>query len=189
MQITIEPAVYTEEKFELYKDYQYHVHNESDKRPQSFKSFLCDTDLIVCIASSLAQLLKLIVQIPVALVDSLFQNAGRASSQGIRDASSVIVSTLSSWVIKFRLTLIFSRIDGELVAMSVLDILPGCLSGVYFMYKNKWEKCQFGKVWEVFYFLFLVLNWMSVAQRSKRSCSRQGNACRWLGPIEMALPR
>lgn len=38
------------------------------------------------------------------------------------------------------------RIDGELVATSVLDILPGCVSGVYFMYANKWEKCQFGKV-------------------------------------------
>jgi arginine-tRNA-protein transferase len=163
MQITIEPAVYTEEKFELYSDYQYHVHNESNKRPQSFKSFLCDTDLIVCITSSLDKLSKVTVEIPAALVDSLFQNAGHASPQGIWNASSVIVGTLSSWIIKFQLTLVVSRIDGELVAMSVLDILPGCLSGVYFMYKNKWEKCQFGKVWEVFHFLCLVLNWMSIA--------------------------
>ena len=38
------------------------------------------------------------------------------------------------------------RIDGELVAMSVLDILPNCVSGVYFMYSNKWEHCQLGKL-------------------------------------------
>lgn len=38
------------------------------------------------------------------------------------------------------------RIDGELVAMSVLDILPGGVSGVYFMYSSKWEHCQLGKV-------------------------------------------
>jgi arginyl-tRNA--protein-N-Asp/Glu arginylyltransferase len=99
MQITIEPAVYTEEKFELYKDYQYHVHNEPDKRPQSFKSFLCDTDLVVCIISSLDELSKVTIQILAALDDSLSQNAGRSSSQGIWDASSVIVSTLSSWII------------------------------------------------------------------------------------------
>jgi arginine-tRNA-protein transferase len=146
MQIVIEPAVYTEEKFELYNDYQYHVHNERNNRPQSFKSFLCDTDLIVCITSSRDKFSKVTVEIPAALVDSLFQNTGPASSQGIWDASSVIVSTLLSWIIDFQLTLVVSRIDGELVAMSVLDILPGCVSGVYFMYKNKLEKCQLGKV-------------------------------------------
>ena len=32
------------------------------------------------------------------------------------------------------------RLDGELVAMGVIDILPHCVSSVYFMYEKKWEK-------------------------------------------------
>ena len=38
------------------------------------------------------------------------------------------------------------RLDGELVAMAVLDILPKCVSSVYFMYDNDWEQYSFGKV-------------------------------------------
>lgn len=35
--------------------------------------------------------------------------------------------------------------------MSVLDILPGCVSGVYFMYSTPWAWCQLGKVFIITY--------------------------------------
>lgn len=38
------------------------------------------------------------------------------------------------------------RIDGELVAVGVIDILPNCVSSVYFMYDPKWERFSLGKV-------------------------------------------
>ncbi|KAI9574553.1 arginine-tRNA-protein transferase [Boletus coccyginus] len=38
------------------------------------------------------------------------------------------------------------RLDGELIAVGVLDILPGCVSSVYFMYNAKWEKFSLGKL-------------------------------------------
>jgi len=38
------------------------------------------------------------------------------------------------------------RIDGELIAVGVLDILPKCVSSVYFMYDKKWEKYSLGKL-------------------------------------------
>ncbi|KXN83722.1 Arginyl-tRNA--protein transferase 1 [Leucoagaricus sp. SymC.cos] len=38
------------------------------------------------------------------------------------------------------------RLDGELVAMAVLDILPHCVSSVYFMYNKVWEGFSFGKL-------------------------------------------
>ncbi|KAL5488046.1 ATE1 [Sanghuangporus weigelae] len=37
------------------------------------------------------------------------------------------------------------RLDGELIAMSVLDILPSCVSCVYFIYNSKWERFSLGK--------------------------------------------
>ncbi|EPQ59316.1 hypothetical protein GLOTRDRAFT_125622 [Gloeophyllum trabeum ATCC 11539] len=38
------------------------------------------------------------------------------------------------------------RVDGELIAMGVIDILPGCVSSVYFMYDKKWEQYSLGKL-------------------------------------------
>jgi hypothetical protein len=42
------------------------------------------------------------------------------------------------------------RLDGKLIAMGVLDILPNCVSSVYFMYDKTWEKHSLGKVSKVF---------------------------------------
>ncbi|KAG1907323.1 arginine-tRNA-protein transferase [Suillus fuscotomentosus] len=38
------------------------------------------------------------------------------------------------------------RLDGELIAMGVIDILPECVSSVYFMYDPKHEKYSLGKL-------------------------------------------
>lgn len=108
-EITLESSTFTQEKFKLYKDYQFHVHKEEEKQASSFKRFLCDTDL---------------PRTPIAYAGSPGKHL--PTHYGTHHQ--------------------LYRIDGELVAMSVLDILPGCVSGVYFMYSNKWEKCQFGKL-------------------------------------------
>ncbi|KAK8198519.1 Arginyl-tRNA--protein transferase 1 [Zalaria obscura] len=38
------------------------------------------------------------------------------------------------------------RVDGRLIAMAVLDLLPHCVSGVYFVYHQDFEKWSFGKI-------------------------------------------
>ncbi|KAG0709512.1 arginine-tRNA-protein transferase [Suillus ampliporus] len=38
------------------------------------------------------------------------------------------------------------RLDGELIAMGIIDILPGCISSVYFMYDPRHEKHSLGKL-------------------------------------------
>jgi len=38
------------------------------------------------------------------------------------------------------------KLDGELIAMSVIDILPNCVSSVYFMYDKNWERFSLGKL-------------------------------------------
>ncbi|TRM67983.1 arginine-tRNA-protein transferase [Schizophyllum amplum] len=38
------------------------------------------------------------------------------------------------------------RVDGKLIAMAVLDILPKCVSSVYFMYDKDWEAYSLGKL-------------------------------------------
>jgi arginine-tRNA-protein transferase len=41
------------------------------------------------------------------------------------------------------------RLDGQLIAIGVLDILPACVSSVYFIYDKSWEEFSFGKVAEL----------------------------------------
>lgn len=38
------------------------------------------------------------------------------------------------------------RLDGRLIAMGVLDLLPKAVSGVYLLYHTDFEKWQLGKV-------------------------------------------
>ena len=38
------------------------------------------------------------------------------------------------------------RLDGRLVAMSVIDVLPSCVSSVYFMWEKEYERFSLGKV-------------------------------------------
>ncbi|KAI0650632.1 arginine-tRNA-protein transferase [Trametes meyenii] len=38
------------------------------------------------------------------------------------------------------------RLDGQLIAMGVIDILPNCVSSVYFMYDKKWNRFSLGKL-------------------------------------------
>ncbi|TFK43638.1 arginine-tRNA-protein transferase [Crucibulum laeve] len=38
------------------------------------------------------------------------------------------------------------KLDGQLIAMAVLDILPNCVSSVYFMYDKTWEGFSLGKL-------------------------------------------
>ncbi|KAF2808685.1 uncharacterized protein BDZ99DRAFT_463584 [Mytilinidion resinicola] len=38
------------------------------------------------------------------------------------------------------------RLDGRLIAMGVLDLLPHCVSGVYFVYHSDFEQWSFGKL-------------------------------------------
>jgi arginine-tRNA-protein transferase len=38
------------------------------------------------------------------------------------------------------------RLDGRLIAMGVIDILPSCVSSVYFMWEKEYEKFSLGKV-------------------------------------------
>ncbi|KAG8763041.1 Arginyl-tRNA--protein transferase 1 [Ceratobasidium sp. 423] len=38
------------------------------------------------------------------------------------------------------------RVNGELIAIGVIDILPGCVSSVYFMYAPEWNAWSLGKI-------------------------------------------
>ncbi|KAJ7904373.1 arginine-tRNA-protein transferase, partial [Mycena olivaceomarginata] len=38
------------------------------------------------------------------------------------------------------------KCDGKLIALGVIDILPSCVSSVYFMYDPEWEKFSLGKL-------------------------------------------
>lgn len=105
-EVTLEPADFTAEKFELFRNYQSHVHKEkpSEISQSGFKRFLCTSPL----------------QRTTRQVDGKTQQLGSYHQ--------------------------CYRLDGRLIAMGVLDLLPHCVSGVYMLYHSDHEKWQFGKL-------------------------------------------
>ncbi|KAF2727142.1 arginine-tRNA-protein transferase 1 [Polyplosphaeria fusca] len=105
-EVTLEPDTLTDEKYELFKNYQQNVHHEkpSDISKGGFQRFLCGS--------------------PLRRADTTADGKTRK---------------LGSYHQCYRL-------DGRLIAMSVLDLLPHCVSGVYFVYHSDFEKWSFGKL-------------------------------------------
>jgi arginine-tRNA-protein transferase len=101
-EVSLEPDEFTEEKFQLFENYQRHVHHEKNNEisRNGFRRFLCSTPL------------------------------HRHDDGGKR---------IGSFHQMYRL-------DGRLIAMSVLDLLPHAVSGVYFIYHSDYEKWSFGKL-------------------------------------------
>jgi arginine-tRNA-protein transferase len=105
-EVTLEPDDFTQEKFELFKNYQQHVHHDPPGQvsPKGFRRFLCSSPL----------------HRTTRTVDGKTQQLGSYHQ--------------------------CYRVDGRLIAMGVLDLLPHCVSGVYLIYHSDFEKWSFGKL-------------------------------------------
>jgi arginine-tRNA-protein transferase len=104
--VTLEPAEFTVEKYELFKNYQQNVHKEkpSEISQSGFKRFLCESPL-------------------------------KQTSRQVNGKEQYLGSYHQCY-----------RLDGRLIAMGVLDLLPHCVSGVYMLYHSDFEQWQFGKL-------------------------------------------
>jgi arginine-tRNA-protein transferase len=101
--VNLEPDTFTDEKYDLFHNYQQNVHKEgpSEISRAGFKRFLCSSPL-----------------------------ERRTEPSGKK---------LGSYHHCYRL-------DGRLIAMAVLDLLPHAVSGVYFLYHRDFEKWSLGKL-------------------------------------------
>jgi len=131
----MEPASYTKEKFELFKEYQACVHKDEEADPSSFKRFLCDTCLSVSrtITGSFCDEICHLLPLVSSPQPTLIPYTSPPTRPGHLPVHYGTHHQLY-------------RLNGELVAMATLDILPGCVSSVYFMYSNQWAWLQLGKV-------------------------------------------
>ncbi|KAF2199597.1 arginine-tRNA-protein transferase 1 [Delitschia confertaspora ATCC 74209] len=105
-EVTLELDDFTLEKYELFANYQKHVHHEkpSNISQEGFRRFLCASPLIRT----------------TTMVNGKQQRLGSYHQ--------------------------CYRLDGRLIAMGVVDLLPHCVSGVYFIYHSDFEKWSFGKL-------------------------------------------
>lgn len=125
MQTTLEPSSYTKEKFALYQSYQREIHHEEEKQPGSFKRFLVETSL---------------------RVTTCFRPPGNTYSVSQEEQIPYPETPPEHLPRAYGSYHMLYRLDGKLVAMGVLDILPECVSSVYFMYEKDWERLSLGKV-------------------------------------------
>lgn len=118
----LEPASYTEEKYELFRKYQIHIHKEEPSKvtPRSFERFLVDSPMKVS---------RLHFLVTVWLNERLqiepFPDGKPGQGYGSFHQKYIL--------------------DGKLIAVAVLDILPLCVSSVYFMYDPDYGFLGLGK--------------------------------------------
>lgn len=105
-EVSLEPASFTDEKYDLFFDYQQNVHKEAPHQisRSGFKNFLCNSPL-------------------------------KQETRTVDGKEQLLGSYHQCY-----------RLDGRLVAMGVLDLLPHCVSGVYMLYHSDVEQWQFGKL-------------------------------------------
>ncbi|KAL7773757.1 hypothetical protein CFE70_003724 [Pyrenophora teres f. teres 0-1] len=105
-EVTLEPAAFSSDKYDLFKNYQQNVHKEKPHEisQSGFKRFLCDSPL-------------------------------KKTSRTVNGKEQLLGSYHQCY-----------RLDGRLIAMGVLDLLPHCVSGVYMLYHSDFEQWQFGKL-------------------------------------------
>lgn len=127
LQTILEPSSYTPEKFALYNKYQEEIHHDLRNSPSGFRNFLVDSPLTVIINAFTALSIS---DFQVVQAEPIPYNSPPPSHLPIEYGSYHQLY----------------RLDGELIAMSIIDILPNCVSSVYFMYDKKWERFSLGKV-------------------------------------------
>ncbi|KAK4212217.1 arginine-tRNA-protein transferase [Rhypophila decipiens] len=105
--VTLEPDTFTEEKYDVFENYQRIVHQEpADKITRhGFKRFLCNSPL------------------------------ARETVVGLDGKERQLGSYHQCY-----------RLDGKLVAIGVLDLLPDCVSAVYFLYHESIHAHNPGKL-------------------------------------------
>ncbi|KAK0674682.1 putative Arginyl-tRNA--protein transferase [Cercophora samala] len=105
--VTLEPDTYTDEKYEIFENYQRIVHREPPAKISrgGFRRFLCDSPLT------------------------------RGAVVGADGTERKLGSYHQCY-----------RIDGKLVAVGVLDLLPNAVSAVYFMYHESIHALNPGKL-------------------------------------------
>lgn len=137
--IEIDKATFTEEKFNLYKDYQIKVHKDLPESvtPDSFTRFLCDS--------------------PIKFVRYYFNRELEADVEPISENSNTSTSTASDLSSNLDSPPPYLdcgsfhhlyRYEGKLIGVGVVDVLPSGISSVYFFYDsdlNQKENLNLGK--------------------------------------------
>lgn len=105
--VTLERDNFTEEKYQVYDNYQRIIHKDEpqDRTRRSFTRFLCDSPL-------------------------------RRHTETRPDGTKKLLGSYHQCY----------RLDGKLVAIGVLDLLPQCVSSVYFLYHESIHKFSPGKL-------------------------------------------
>ncbi|KAJ3371778.1 Arginyl-tRNA--protein transferase 1 [Allomyces arbusculus] len=117
---TLEPASFTDAKFALYKKYQIAIHHDPPAKvtPRGFERFLIDSPL-----SSPGKVAR----------------SSSTTSPLIGSATPVAQPRFGSFHLCYYL-------DTQLIAVSVIDLLPLCVSAVYFFYDPDFSFLSLGKV-------------------------------------------
>ncbi|CAM9212050.1 unnamed protein product, partial [Choristocarpus tenellus] len=138
LKISTRPACFTEEVYNLYRKYQISVHGEdpSEVTTHQFKRFLVDSPLM-----------REEIDVGGGGLRGP-DEVGKRSAFGAGDpkAMNIEVEGEESLAVPYGSYHQLYRIDGQLIAVGVVDILPKCLSSVYLFYDLEYRALALGKL-------------------------------------------
>ncbi|CAM9705112.1 unnamed protein product [Scytosiphon promiscuus] len=148
MTVSTVPARLTDEVFQLYVKYQVSVHGDepSEVTPDQFCRFLVDSPLIrETISGTIVRQRKPGSRHAAASRSERFVDDD-AMEVAVEDECSEITQGHDSLSVPYGSYHQLYRIDGRLVAVGVVDILPKCLSSVYCFYDPDYRALALGKL-------------------------------------------
>lgn len=128
LQVQLQLASSSEEKYQLYRKYQSRVHGQSDDQISNlrgFQRFLVQSSLILTLPST----------------GKALNETEEAQWRQLRIYTSHLPEELPYGCYHQEY-----RLDGQLIAVGVLDILPSCVSSVYVFYDPDLPDWELGKV-------------------------------------------
>ncbi|PWZ01862.1 hypothetical protein BCV70DRAFT_198140 [Testicularia cyperi] len=130
LQVTLSLSSSTDEKYQLFRKYQAKIHGEAEDKISTrdgFNRFLVDSSLALTLPST---------GLPLSKSERESWKARRMDPRSLPDE------------IPFGCYHQEYRLDGRLIAVGVLDILPRCISSVYVFYDPdpQFKELQLGKI-------------------------------------------
>ncbi|GAX75009.1 hypothetical protein CEUSTIGMA_g2455.t1 [Chlamydomonas eustigma] len=167
LDIVMVPAAYDEESFQLYKRYQVVQHGDDPEEvtPNAYKRFLVDTPLIREEPSSSAigksRAAEDVVSVEHQGGDDSSRSMNRQRLSLMYNKRMMPDCGYGSFHQQYRL-------NGKLVAVGVVDVLPRCLSSVYFFWDPGCAMLSLGKLSAL-----KEIEWVQQAARMQDSYLRQ----------------
>jgi arginyl-tRNA--protein-N-Asp/Glu arginylyltransferase len=153
LRLTLSPASFEPDEYQLYEKYQAQIHRDHRSTPDGYRRFLCDSGLAPSAQGAQDPMVWRLVVENGELSLALSTDISEFSHSEPFLGCGTFHLRYEVWFISDALNSFFAQLchcddasprPAQLIAMSVLDVLPDGLSSVYFIYDTDYAHLSLG---------------------------------------------